>query len=455
MSSSIERKMGEVSLEPSPTYERTPFGKEMLKHFSFDPSYKNLNHGSFGTFPRPVREKQREYQDLCEAAPDPFIRYTYPKLSDIARGAVAKILNCPADTVVFVPNATTGVNTVLRNIVWNQDGKDEILYFRHIYGACLKTVEYVCESHHNIVNPREIIVEYPIEDADLLTLFKEAIKTSRAEGKRPRLAIYDAVSSLPGLRMPFEDLTAACKEEGILSLVDAAHGIGHVNLDMNTLDPDFLVTNAHKWLFVPRGCAVFYVPFKNQPLMRSSLPTSHGFVPKTVGGILLPLPPPTKSEFVNQFEFIGTIDNTNYLVAGESIKWREEVCGGEKTIIEYNTNLAREGGKTVAKILGTKVLDNASHSLTNCCLVNVLLPLAVSAEDVAGTVTIKPEHVVPATQWLQRTLVNEHKTFLAIWFFQGQFWARLSGQIYLDITDFEWAGETLKTICEGVGKQEF
>ncbi|KAG4422022.1 hypothetical protein IFR04_004881 [Cadophora malorum] len=447
--------MGEVSLEPSPTYERTPFGKEMLKHFLFDPSYKNLNHGSFGTFPLPIRNKQREYQDLCEAAPDPFIRYTYPKLSDVARGAVAKVLNCPTDTVVFVANATTGVNTVLRNIVWNQDGKDEILYFRHIYGACLKTVEYVCEANHDIVNPREIIVEYPMEDADLLALFRNAIKASRAEGKRPRLAIYDAVSSLPGLRMPFEDLTAACKEEGILSLVDAAHGIGHVHLDLTTLDPDFVVTNAHKWLFVPRGCAVFYVPIKNQPLMRSSLPTSHGFVPKTTTGALMPLPPPTKSEFVNAFEFIGTIDNTNYLVAGEAIKWREEVCGGEKAIIDYNTKLAREGGATVAKILGTKVLDNATHSLTNCCLVNVLLPLAVGAEDVAGTVTIKPEHIGKAKEWLQSTLIDEHKTFLAIWFFQGQFWARLSGQIYLEMEDFVWAGETLKKICQGVAKQQF
>ncbi|CZT45388.1 related to isopenicillin N epimerase [Rhynchosporium secalis] len=444
--------MGDASPAPSPSYERTQFGKEMLKHFSFDPNWKNLNHGSFGTFPRAVRNKQREYQDLCESAPDPFIRYTYPNLSDAAREGVAKILNCSPEAVVFVPNATTGVNTVLRNIVWNEDGKDEILYFSQIYGACLKTIEYVYETHHNSVNPREIVPEYPLEDADYVNLFKDAIKASRATGKRPRLAIYDAVSSLPGVRIPFEDLTAVCKSEGILSLIDAAHGIGHIPLDMLTLDPDFLVTNAHKWLFVPRGCAVFYVPLKNQPLMRSSLPTSHGFVPKTVGAYTMPLPPVTKSEFTNQFEFIGTIDTTNYLVAGEAIKWREEVCGGEKAIMDYNIKLAQEGGKLVAEILGTKVLDNESHSLTNCCLVNVLLSIAVGAEDVTGMVTIKEEDVVMTGEWLQHSLVDDHKTFLAIWLFQGQLWARLSGQIYLDITDFHWAGETLKALCERVGK---
>lgn len=96
----------------------------------YQPSSLNNIPGSFGTSPRVIREKQREYQDQSEANPDPFIRYTYPKLSDQSREAISKVLNCPASTVVFVPNATTGVNTVLRNVVWNQDGKDEILYFQ-------------------------------------------------------------------------------------------------------------------------------------------------------------------------------------------------------------------------------------------------------------------------------------------------------------------------------------
>jgi hypothetical protein len=141
-------KMSEVSLEEESKYERTPFGKEMLKHFLFDPTFKNLNHGafsfwslilheskfalgSFGTFPRAIREKQREFLDWCESTPDHFIRYESPKLIDQSRKAVSKLLNCPIETVVFVPNATTGVNAVVRNLIWNAHGKDEILYFRY------------------------------------------------------------------------------------------------------------------------------------------------------------------------------------------------------------------------------------------------------------------------------------------------------------------------------------
>jgi selenocysteine lyase/cysteine desulfurase len=306
------------------------------------------------------------------------------------------------------------------------------------------------------VASREILAQYPIEDSNLVNLFKNAIMASKAAGNIPRVAIFDVVSSLPGLRMPFEELTAVCKQEGVFSLIDGAHGIGHVHLDLSALDPDFFVSNCHKWLFVPRGCAVFYVPIKNQKLMRSSLPTSHGFVP--LGGNKVsssPLPPSSKSEFVNQFEFVGTIDNTSYLTVPEAIKWREEVCGGENAIIEYNTNLAPEGGKIIAKILGTKTLDNSTGTLTNCCLINILLPLTVSDNKLAGINTIKPEHEMTATQWMEECIVKDYKSFLPIYSFQGQWWVRLSGQVYLELSDFEWAGKILKEICHRAGNGEF
>ena len=417
---------------------------------------ESQSSGSFGAFPRAIRQKQREYQDVCESSPDPFIRYTYPKLVDLSREAIAKVLNAPVSTVVFVPNATTGVNTVLRNLEWNRDGKDEILYFNTIYGACEKTVKYVCESNHNIVGARQITLDYPMEDSDLLDVFISAIKSSRKEGHTPRVAIFDTVSSVPGLRIPFEGLTSICKDEGVLSLIDGAHGIGHVKLDLTTLNPDFFVSNAHKWLFVPRGCAVFYVPERNQPLIRSTLPTSHGFVPKAGSqGFSNPLPPSSKSEFVNNFEYTGTIDNTNYLVVPEAIKWREQVCGGEDAIMVYKTGLAREGGRAVAKVLGTSIMDNSTGTLTKCAMVNVLLPLKVSSSKIPGTNTIRPEHEQIAKQWMPETLIEEHKTFVPIYSFQNQWWARLSAQVYLDISDFEWIGRVLKDICERAGNEEF
>jgi hypothetical protein len=208
---------------------------------------------------------------------------------------------------------------------------------------------------------------------------------------------------------------------------------------------------------VPRGCAVFYVPERNQPLIRSTLPTSHGFVPRN-GPIGLPNPlamDAEKSPFVQNFEFVGTIDNTNYLVVPDAVKWREEVCGGEEAIIEYNTKLAQQGGQLVAKILGTEVMDNSTKTVSNCCLANVRLPLTASPSKIAGQNTVDSVHAMTAVQWMQRRLVEEHRTFIAIYFFQNVWWARLSGQVYLDLSDFEWAGQKLKEMCERAGKENF
>jgi selenocysteine lyase/cysteine desulfurase len=225
---------------------------------------------------------------------------------------------------------------------------------------------------------------------------------------------------------------------------------------LSALDPDFFTTNVHKWFFVPRGCALLYVPERNQYLIRSSVPTSHGYVAKNGVSFRNPLPPSNKSEFVTNFEFVGTIDNTSYLVAQDAIEFRENLCGGEKAIMKYCQNLAKEGGKAVAKILGTRIMDNSTETLTkDCCLVNVLLPLEISPSKVAGKNCIEPGNGAIATEWMQEALIEDFNTFMPIYFFQGQWWTRLSAQIYLELSDFEWAGAALKAICERAGKREF
>ena len=202
--------------------------------------------GSFGTYPRAIQTKLREFQDLAEARPDAFLRYDFHRYQDESRAAVAKLLRAPVEGVVFVNNASVGVNTVLRNILWADDGKDEILYFATVYGACGKTIDYIVDTRYGRVSSRCIQIAYPCEDSEIIDAFHAALKTANEEGKRIKICVFDVVSSLPGIRFPFEAITAACKEADILSLVDGAQGVGMVDLDIGKLDPDFFVSNCHK-----------------------------------------------------------------------------------------------------------------------------------------------------------------------------------------------------------------
>ncbi|KAH8435091.1 uncharacterized protein LDX57_012720 [Aspergillus melleus] len=423
-----------------------PFGHEMRKLFSFAPGYRNLNHGSYGTSPSAIRKRAEDLRLKWEARPCPFIKYDFPLLLDESRAAVADFLGVPVSTVVYVVNATTGVNTVLRNLAWNPDGNDEIIQLDVIYSACGSTTKYVCEASEGRVRTREVRVDYPVEDKDFVAAFRAAIQASRREGRNPRIAIFDTVCSNPGLRLPFEALTAVCREEGVLSLIDGAHGIGHVELNLAKLDPDFLVSNCHKWLFTPRSCAVFYVPERNQAMIRSTLPTSIGFVPRSASSDDQPgTNAAEKSEFVRNFEFVGTLDTIPFITVPAAIEWRRTVGGGEKKIMGYCTQLAQDGGKLVADILGTRVLDNKTNTYTDCCMSTVLLPIELST---SSPVTLPWKgHRVSVSDWMQQTLIEDYQTYLPVFPFQERWWTRLSGQIYLEMSDFEWAGHTLVELC--------
>lgn len=198
--------------------------------------------GSFGTYPAPIRSRMHYFQDLAEASPDQFIRYDYPRRLDESRQAMADYLNVPVETVVFLPNATTGINTVLRNLIFEKG--DRIIYFSTIYGACEKTIDYISETTPAV--GVKVEYTYPISDEKMLEKFGEIVKGEKQAGNNVRVALFDTVASLPGVRMPFERLTEVCKEEGILSLIDGAHGAGHLPLDLGKLQPDFFVSNCHK-----------------------------------------------------------------------------------------------------------------------------------------------------------------------------------------------------------------
>ena len=243
--------------------EPTPFGVPMRQYFQYSPSYRPLNHGSFGTYPLPVLQQLQQYQLAAEQRPDAFIRYTYPRLLDESRQAVAEMLHVPAGEVVFVPNATTGLNSVLRALEYKKG--DVIVYFATAYGAVEKTIRYIAETTE--AEAVKIEANYPISDDVLVRMFEDTIERVNKE-KRVKLAVFDTISSLPGVRMPFERLTDVCKKREVLSMIDGAHGVGHIPLDLGALGADFFTSNCHKWvvpfpLSVSRG-ALAIIAFTNR-----------------------------------------------------------------------------------------------------------------------------------------------------------------------------------------------
>lgn len=199
---------------------------------------------------------------------------------------------------------------------------------------------------------------------------------------------------------------------------------------------------------VPRGCAVLYVPYRNQALIRTTYPTAEGYEP-----VAQRETQSQNSYFVNLFEKVSTIDTTPYICVIEASKFRDQVCGGEERVRNYCISIAKEGGESIAALLGTEVLENKTGTLRDCSFTNVRLPLEV-------TENAEERHIgkVPVTEakavadWITIKSVEEFDTFIATRYYAGAFWIRISSQIYLDRADFEWAANVLLDLCSRVRK---
>ena len=224
---------------------KVAFGRDLRRLFNFAPDYTPLNHGSFGTYPRNILEHRTQLLRDWEARECIYNLHTYPVKLRESRATVAPLLGVDVhvDEVVLVANATTGVNVILRNLRYEEG--DVILYPSTVYDSCLKTVCSLEET--TPVKGYEIEYEYPIEDDELVALFSDTIKRLQKTGKRVRVAVFDTIVSKPGVRVPWERLVQLCREMGVLSLVDGAHAIGHIDMThTGRVKPDFLVTNCHK-----------------------------------------------------------------------------------------------------------------------------------------------------------------------------------------------------------------
>src|SRR4051812_1943642 len=120
-----------------------------------DPAVTFLNHGSFGSCPRVVLEFQQELRLRMEREPIQFFVRDLEELLDEARGELARFLDADPNNLVMVPNATAGVNTVLRSLQF-KDG-DELLVTNHEYNACRNALDFVAASR----DVRVVVVPIP------------------------------------------------------------------------------------------------------------------------------------------------------------------------------------------------------------------------------------------------------------------------------------------------------
>ncbi|MBI5688335.1 MAG: aminotransferase class V-fold PLP-dependent enzyme [Verrucomicrobia bacterium] len=387
-----------------------------LAIWPLDPDVVFLNHGSFGSCPRPVLEFQQQVRARMERQPVQFFVRDLEKLLDDARETLAEFLGADAGDLVFVTNATAGVNAVLRSLRFERG--DELLVTDHEYNACRNALEFAAAQWGARVTA--VAVPFPVRSADdIVAAVMERVTP------RTRLALFDHVTSQTGLVMPIQRLAEELAARGVETLVDGAHAPGMLPLRLREIGAAYYTGNCHKWLCAPKGAGFLVVRRDRQALIRP-LAISHGANTTRTD----------RSRFQIEFGWTGTCDPSAWLSVSESLRVvGSQLPGGWPEVKRRNRALALAGRKVLCEALG--IAPPCPEELIGSL---ASVPIPDAADSTAPT---SPLYADP----LQDTLRLRHRIEAPIipWPAPPKRLLRISAQLYNSVPQYRRLAEALKT----------
>ncbi len=321
-------------------------------HWTLDPDTAFLNHGSFGACPSTVLAYQSELRARMERDPVRFLVDDLERMLDEARVDIGAFLGSRPENLAFVPNATMGVNSVVRSLALSPG--DELLTTNHAYNACANVLRFVAER----TGARVVVVPIPIPVSDADALVEPILG---AITDRTRLVMLDAITSPTAIVFPYERIVREAQARGVDVLLDAAHCAGMVDLRLDDLAPAYATGNFHKWTCAPKGSGFLYVRPDRQHIVRPAI-ISHGANATRTD----------RSRYTLEFDWTGTADPTPFLCVSAALRdVGAMIPGGWPAIRARNRAMALAERARIVSALGLTPV--ASEDLIGS-IVSFMLP---------------------------------------------------------------------------------
>jgi isopenicillin-N epimerase len=359
--------------------------KSLKPLFLLDSNVIFLNHGSFGATPKPVFDDYQNWQRKLEDQPVRFlVREVFDHIR-LGREKLGDYLGADPQNLVYIPNATFGVNLVARSLDLKES--DEIITSNHEYGACENAWQFITDASGAKLIKIEIPLPIPSAEQILNLIWSEVTD-------KTRLIFLSQITSPTAIPLPIEEICQKAKKQGVLVFIDGAHAPGQIDLHLEDLGADFYTGNCHKWMMAPKGSAFLYTRPDRQNLIQP-LVVSWGWGENS--------PFEGETRYLQELEWWGTKDPAAYLSVPAAIQFQED-HDWEKVRIHCH-KLLSDGIKEIESLTGLPSLYR-NHDLDYFQLGAAELPPDMKPESLQTWLYQERQIEVPVIEWENRWLIR-------------------------------------------------
>ena len=392
----------------------------LKRHWQIRPDTVYLNHGSFGPPPAAVREVRRRWLAAAEEQPmDYFVRQLEPAWL-AARDKLAQFVGTGGGNLIFVENATAGMNIVADSLPLAAG--EEVLLTDHEYGAVQRIWQRAASKAGAIA--KTVVLPLPFRTAADTVNAVFAAATGRT-----RLIVVSHITSPTAVIFPVKAICDEARRRGIAVAIDGPHAIAQVPVDIDSLGCDFYAASCHKWLSAPFGSGFLYVAPRHQSLVRPPV-LSWGRIP-----------PARIDSWSDEFVWAGTRDSSAYLAAPAAIGFLEEI--GLDAFRARTHWLAQHARRKLVELTGLEPIvpdDPAWYGSMAHVPLPPRGPLAPRAEAHLAErddYDVRPDEGCPVSNPLQHTIWRELGIEVPIIEFRGTRYIRVSCHLYNDTSQID------------------
>lgn len=248
------------------------FWKTVKSQFSFADGLYYFNNASLGPSPLAVQNATNNYRATLDGFPSRYMWGAWQDEKEKVRKNVADLFSVDKEEIAITHNTTEGMNLIAKSM--DLQAGDEIIIADHDHASAYIPWEVWQETKGvKLVRPKLPLLPKTVKD--VVAVYEKAITA-----KTKVINICHIVNT-NGMILPVKEISKMAHKKGILVAVDGAQTAGMFTINLKDLGCDFYTASAHKWLFSPKGIAVFYAKKESQQYLKPLI-VAHGHKDKSI-----------------------------------------------------------------------------------------------------------------------------------------------------------------------------